>query len=207
VKRFFWFYSLLVVIFTACSSSGSSSVCEQGICVRIEIEGPVQALEPARYIIFVKTEKDISKLPIGLSVLPGITISNVEKIPENATLVYQDKTLWEWQINTKGGEEYSFTGYIILSEPTVSYGIFSYSVFAFFSQPTFGQVTDSVMIYLDAEGKQVEESQAKMELETVFPAPTPRPDMTVVPETPWPTVVWPTETLPASPSPTFPPYP
>ncbi|MFZ3151067.1 MAG: hypothetical protein WA116_05205, partial [Anaerolineaceae bacterium] len=42
------------------------------------------------------------------------------------------------------------------------------------------------------EGKQVEESRAEMELETDFPAPTAPPNLTIVPETPFPTIVWPT---------------
>lgn len=208
MKRFFWLSMLLILLLSACSASSSGAECKEGICVSIEVEGPVQALEPARFIISVKTEKDTNKLPIGLTVFPGVIISDIEKIPENAILVYQDKTKLDWQLNTKGGEEYSFSGHIILSKPTASYGIFSYSVLAYFSQPTFGRVSDSITIYLDAEGKQVEESQAKMELETDFPAPTPPPDLTIIPETPFPTIVWPTNTpLPShtpspSPSPT-----
>ncbi|MGV8049897.1 MAG: hypothetical protein AB2L21_06065 [Anaerolineaceae bacterium] len=201
MKRIFRFSMLLILFLSACSSSSTDAECKEGICISIEVEGPVQALEPARFIISVKTEKDISELPIGLSVFPGVTISDIENIPENASLVYQDETMLDWQINTKGGQEYSFSGYIILSEPTVSYGIFSYSVLAFFTQPTFGRVSDSVTIYLDAEGKQIEESRVKLELETDFPAPTPPPDLTIIPETPFPTIVWPTVTPLPSPSP------
>ncbi|MFZ3150271.1 MAG: hypothetical protein WA116_01155, partial [Anaerolineaceae bacterium] len=51
------------------------------------------------------------------------------------------------------------------------------------------------------EGKQVEESRAEMELETDFPAPTAPPNLTIVPETPFPTIVWPTVTPLPSPSP------
>jgi len=206
MKRFFWFSILLILIFAACSSSDSGAECKDGICISIEIDGPVQALKPARFTILIKSQKDINELPVGLEVFPGVAISDIEKIPENAKPIYQDKTLYDWLINTKGGEEYSFVGQIILSKPTVSYGIFSYTILAFFSQPEFGRVTDSVTIYLDADGNQVDENQAKMELGTEFPiAPTPPLDLTIVPETPMPTVAWPTET--PLPSPTLPAYP
>lgn len=207
MKRIFWFSMLLILLLSACSSSSSGAECKDGTCVSIDVEGPVQALEPARYIVSVKSEKDIIKLPIGLSGFPGVTISDIEKIPENATLVYQDKTKLDWQLNITGGEEYSFSGYIILSKPTASYGIFSYSILAYFSQPTFGRVSDSITIYLNAEGNQVEESRAKMELETDFPAPTPPPDLTIVPETPFPTIIWPTNTPLPILTPTLPSYP
>lgn len=68
-------------------------------------------------------------------------------------------------------------------------------------------MTNSITIYLDAEGKQVEESRAKLELETDFPAPTPLPDLTIVPETPMPTIMWPTDTPLPSPSPSPSPSP
>jgi hypothetical protein len=170
---------LLILVLTACSPSGYS--CKAGICIRISVEGPVQALVPARFVISVKTEKDISKLPIGFNIFPETTLSDIEKFPDNAELVYQDKTILDWTLNTKAGQEYSFIGHIILAKPTVSYGIFSYSVIAHFSQPDFGRVSNSVTIYLDSSGMQVEDGKVKTILQTGFPAPTPPPDLTIVP--------------------------
>jgi hypothetical protein len=207
MKRPLIFSILLIFLLAACSPSGSGAECKEGICISIMIEGPVQALVPARFVISVKTEKDISQLPIGLTIFPEITISDIEKIPENAKLVYQDHTMLSWVINTKGGTEYSLTGHIVLAKPTVSYGIFNYSIMAYFSQPTFGRVTDSITIYLDSSGKQVEEGNAKSALQTDFPAPTPPPNLTIVPETPLPTVAWPTATPPPSPTPSQLAYP
>ncbi len=207
MKRVFACCLLLIIILTACRQSGSGATCKKGICINIEVEGPIQALEPARFIISVRTKNDVSELPIGLSAYSNVTISDIEKIPEGAKLVYQDENMLDWQINTRSDEEYSFVFHIILSKPTVSYGIFSYSVMTFFSQPEFGRVTDSITIYLDAEGKQVEESQVKKILKTGFPPPTPPPDLSVVPETPFPTIVWPTETQLPSPTLSHPSYP
>ena len=205
MKRYIWLSLLIMLLLAACRSNGSGAECSEGICIKIEVEGPVLALVPARFVISVTTEKAISKLPIGLTVFPGMTISDIEKFPENAKLAYQNKTMADWEINTKGGEEYIFSGHVILSKPTVSYGIFNYTLLAFFSQPTFGRVTDSRTIYLDAAGKQVEGSKAKMEMQTDFPVPSQPPDMTVFPQTPMPTVAWPTVT--PLPSPTLPAYP
>lgn len=207
MKRFFWLSMLLMLLLPACSPGSSGAECKEGICVRIEVAGPVQALEPAKFIISVKTKKNINKLPIGLLVFPGVIISDIVEFSENAILVYQDKTQLNWQLNAKEGEEYSFSGHIILSKPTVSYGIFSYTVLAHFSQPTFGRISDSITIYLDAEGKQIEESRAKRMSETDFPLPTPPPDLIVITDTPFPTIVWPTNTPLPSPTPSPSPSP
>ncbi len=207
MKRFFWFYMLLIILLTACASNGSEAECKEGICVNLEVEGPVEALNPTIFVISVKTDKDINNLGISLLGDQTITILDIVKKPDTAKLVYQDDRSMGWLINSKSGEEYVFSGHIILPKPTVSYGIFNYGLIAAAGHPSITQVTDSITIYLDAEGKQIEESQAMMELETVFPAPTPRPDMTIVPETPLPTIVWPTDTPLPSPSPTSPAYP
>ena len=209
MKRFFGFFMIFLSFLTACSSSGSSAECKEGICVSIEVEGPVQALVPARFIISVKTDNDISALPIGLSVFPGITVLDIEKIPDSAKLIYQDKTNLSWYINTRSDKKYSFSGHIILSQPTVSYGIFHYTLLAFFSQPDFGRVTDTIMIYLDSSGKQVDESIALKELQNRQLAPTSPPDLTIVPEATNLIDVWPSITPSPSPTPTItlPAYP
>lgn len=205
MKRLPKFLIFLVLILTACSPNGYT--CKAGICIRISVEGPVQALIPARFVISVKTDKDIKRLPIGFTIYPGLSVSDIEKIPENAKLIFQDHTIIDWEINTIGGKESQFIGHIILAKPTVSYGIFSYSVMAHFSQTDFGRVSNSVTIYLDSSGMQVEEGKVKTILQTGFPAPTPPPDLTIVPETPMPTVAWPTVTPLPSPTPAQPAYP
>jgi hypothetical protein len=209
MKRVSLFSMLLVLLLSACSSSSSGAECKEGICVSIEVESPVQALVPAPFVISIRTEKDISNLGISLYGDRTITILDIEKKPDSAELAYKNDSSMDWWIDTKGGEEYKFTGHVILAKPIVSYGIFSYGLIAAAGHPSITRVTDSVTIYLDAEGKQVEENRAKMELETDFPAPTPPPDLTIIPETPFPTIVWPTNTpLPShtpspSPSPTI----
>ncbi len=201
MKRFFWFSMLLIIVLAACSSSGSGAECKEGICVSIEVEEPIQAMEPARFMISVKTEKDITNLGISLYGDLAITILDIEKKPDEAEITFQKESSMDWQIDAKGEEEYVITGHIILAKPTVSYGIFRYGLIAAAGHPSIARVTDSITIYLDAEGKQVEESQAKMEIETGFPVPTPPPDLTIIPETPFPTIVWPTDTPLPSPSP------
>jgi len=187
-------------------SSDSGAECKDGICVSIKVEGAVQALKPATFVILVKTEKDISNLGISLYGDHTITILDVDKIPETAKIAYEDERSIDWWIDTKSGEEYKISGHVVLAKPTVSYGIFNYGLIAAAGHPSISRVTDSVTIYLDADGNQVDENQAKMELGTEFPiAPTPPPDLTIVPETPMPTVEWSTET--PLPSPTLPAYP
>lgn len=207
MKRSFWFSMLLILLLAACSSSGSGAECKEGICVGIEVEGPVQALEPALFTISVKTEKDVSGLGISLYGDYSITILDIEKKPDGAKLAYQDKRSMDWQIDTKGGEEYIITGHVVFPKPTVSYGIFHYGLIAAANYPSIARVTDSVTIYLDAEGRQVDTSRAKTLMQTDLPLPTAPPDLTIAPETALPTVVWPSATPSPSPSPTAPAYP
>lgn len=207
MKRFFWLSMLLILLLSACSSSSTDAECKEGICVSIEIESPVQALVPTHFVISIKTEKDISNLGISLYGDRTITILDIEKKPDSAELTYKNDSSMDWWIDTKGGEEYLISGHVILAKPTVSYGIFSYGLIAAAGHPSIARVTDSITIYLDAEGNQLEASEAKLLMETEYPLPTPPPDMIVITRTPWPTIIWPTNTPLPSPTPTLPSYP
>jgi len=196
---------LLIIPLVACSPSSSGSECKEGICVSLEVEGPIQALQPIPFVIYFSTEKDITGLEISMYGDISISINDIEKKPDEAKTTFQKDSSLHWQMDAKGGEEYMITGHIILAKPTVSYGIFSYGLIASAGHPSIARVTDSVSIYLDAEGNQVENSKAILEMQTDWPAPTPPPDLTIIPPTPWPTIIWPTETPP--PTATPPVYP
>lgn len=194
MKRVFWSSLLLVLLLSACSTSSSDVECLEGICVSLEVDGPIQALQPVPFVISFSTEKDITGLEISLYGDTNINIIDIDKKPDGAKITFQKESSMHWQIDTKGGEEYVITGHFELPFPTVSYGIFSFGLIASAGHPSIARVTDSVSIYLDAEGNQIENSKAILEMQTDWPAPTPPPDLTIVPPTPWPTIVWPTET-------------
>lgn len=207
MKRCFiaFFMLLLMILLAACSADGAGIQCHEGICIDIEVSGPIKALEPAPFTIRVHTDKDITGLGISLYGDVTISILDVVSMPEEARISYQDERSMDWQIDAKGGEEYVITGHFKLPKPTVSSGIFSYGLIASAGHPSIARVTDSVSIYLDAEGNQVENSKAILEMQTDWPAPTPPPDLTVIPPTPWPTIIWPTETpLPTATPPGYP---
>ncbi len=207
MKRSIIISFILLVLLAACSPNGSGAECKQGICVSLEVLGPIQAMEPAPFIITVKTDKDVTGLGISISGDATVSIIDIEKKPDGAKLGYQDKTSLSWLIDTKGGVEYSFSGHVAFPKPTVSYGVFNYGLIVAAGNPSITRVTDSVTIYMDSSGKQVEEGTAKSAMQTDFPAPTPPPDLTIVPVTPFPTVTWPTETPFPSPTQTQPAYP
>jgi len=207
MKRSIIFSFLFMVLLAACSPSGSGAECKDGVCVSIILETSVQASEPVPFSILVKSEKDVSSLGISLYGDSAITIVDAEKKPAEAQVSYQDKRSIDWKINAKGGVEYKFSGHVIFPKPSASYGVFHYGLIAAAGQPSMGRVTDSVTIYMDSSGKQVEEGNAKTILQTDFPAPTPPPNLTIVPVTPLPTVAWPTATSLPSPTPTQLAYP
>lgn len=205
MKRLFFLFLLLTLLLGSCSADGAGMECRDGICISLTIEEPVQALEPIPFTITVKTDKDISDLGISLSGDATVTILDIEKTPSIAEVGYQNETSVGWLINTKSRETYIFSGHVIFAKPTVSYGVFHYDILVEANQPTIARVTDSVIIYLDAEGKQIDDEQAKRELETELPLPTMPSNMTIVPETPLPTIVWPSATpLPSSAPPAYP---
>lgn len=207
MKRFFWFSMLLILLLSACSASSSGAECKEGICINIDVEGPVQALQPIPFVIYFSTEKDITGLEISMYGDISITINDIEKKPDDIKTTFQKGSSMHWQIDAKGGEEYVITGHITLAKPTVSDGIFSYGLIAAAGHPSIARVTDSITIYLDAEGNQLEESEALLLMETEYPLPTPPPDMIVITRTPWPTIIWPTDTPLPTLTPTLPSYP
>jgi hypothetical protein len=207
MKRSIVFSFLFMILLAACSPSRSGAECKDGFCVSIILETSVQASEPVPFSILVKSEKDVSGLGISLYGDSSITIVDAEEKPAEAQVIYQDKRSIDWKIDAKGGEEYKFSGHVIFPKPSASYGVFSWGLIAAAGHPSMGRVTDSVTIYMDPSGKQVEDSEAKMLLQTDYPAPTPPPDLTIVPDTPMPTVAWPSATPLPSPSPTLPAYP
>ncbi len=207
MKQSMCIFIACIFLLAACSPNGASYECMNGICVRLEITGSVQSLEPVPFILSIKTNNDISHLGISVSGDANITISVIEKYPEGAELAYQDERSRDWWLDTKGGQEYFFTGYVIFPEPSASYGVFHWGLIASAGTPTSIRVTDSVLIYLDATGKQVDENRAR-ELETNWYPPTPPLDLTIVPETPLPTAYFPpTETNVPTPTPTLNAYP
>lgn len=205
MKRILWFSTLLTIILSACSSSSSGAECIEGICIKIEVEGPIQALQPIPFVIYFSTEKDITSLELSMYGGVNIAITDIEKIPDEVETTFQKESSMQWQIDAIGGVEYQITGHIILDKPTASIGIYSYGLIAAAGHPSIARVTDSVTIYLDAEGKQVEENRVELEFGTDIPAPPPPPDLTIIPETPLPTILWPTAT--PLPSPTISPSP
>ena len=211
MKRFFCLFLVLIVGLTACGPGGSGIVCDKGICVDVTIEGPVQALKPALFVITIQAEKDTPGLGVSFSTDPGVTLQDVQSSPKNAKLGYQDKSMLSWQIDAKGGEEYSFSGHVVIDKPTVSYGTSHYGVIVAARQPQISEVRKSFTIYLDPEGKQVDESQGKSAMETDLPLPTDATPYFPVTATPGsnPSVTPPLPSVTPSPlpSPTVPAYP
>ncbi len=197
---------ILTFVFTACSPSGSTFECQNGICIDININNEVQALQPVEFTILVKTEKDVSGLGITI-ISEGIKLEITAK-PEGSELMFQDLRSMDWILNTKGNEEYIFSGIVIFPKPSISYGLSSYGMIVSAILPSAARVTDSVTIYLDSDGKQVDSNQAKILLETEMPGPTSPPDITVVVDTLYPSITPPPQDMP-TPTPTYTdvPYP
>lgn len=210
MKRFFWFVTLLLIILlTACAPGGSATKCQGGVCVAIAVLGPVRASEPAPFTITVKTDKDIVNLGISLEIDSNVTVNDIEKSPVESRQLYKDQNLTSWTINTKGGQEYTISGHVVFQKPALSNGISNYGLSVRVGNSAIRDVTDSTRVYLNAEGEQVDASKAKTELQGTVLAPTPPPDLTIVPETAIPSI----KSLPstATPlpvaSPTVPAYP
>lgn len=197
---------LLILVLTSCSPDGAGYECSEGICISINYEEPVQAMVPAVFKISVITDKDVSDLGISLYNYTNVTIQDIKK-PDTADLLYQSDELLTYIINTIEGEEYIFTGFVVLEKPSGLLGASGYELIAVASQYSGFRVTDSFHIYLNAEGNQLVESEAKLLMETEYPLPTPPPDMIVITRTPWPTIIWPTNTPLPTLTPTLPSYP
>lgn len=208
---------IFIIILSACSPGGSGFQCSEGICIDIEFESPVNSLDPVVFVVKVKTDKDIIGLGISISSDPNSTIHSIDLNTPEAELRYQAEDLVSFRINSKGGITYTYSGLLVLEKSSMAYGISGYRLIAAASLPSGFRVNDSYRLYLDSEGNQLEEGEAKLLMETDLPLPTLPPDVTVLPDTPFPTIIWPTDTplptltptstaTPAA-SQTLPPYP
>lgn len=207
MKRAIRMIILLLLVLTSCSPAGTGYECSEGICIRITYEAPVQATVPAVFKISVKTDKVVDDLVVYVSGHRRVSIQDIKSQPEGALIGYQDDSSIGWRIDTKGGEEYIFTVLMVLEKPEYSYRLNGYELLAVASQVSGFRITDSLYLFLDAEGNQMEESEALLLMETDLPLPTLPPDVTVLPDTPIPTLIWPTNTPLPTLTPTLPSYP
>lgn len=207
MKRFFWYSTILIFLLSACSPSGTGFECQEGICIHIEYSGPVQALEPMPFTISVKTEKDVPRLGVSVYGDLSITILDIEKKPDIAELAYQDDRSLDWRIDTIGGELYTFTGHVLLDKPTATYGLNSYGLIVAASKQAGFRVTDSISIYLDSEGNQVDPETVKLLSETQEFVPFETGIIIFPTYTPYPTIRIPTATATPSAKLTLPSYP
>jgi len=198
---------LLIFLLSACSPAGSGFQCSEGICIDIEFESSERALESAAFVVKIKTDKDITGLGISISSDIHSSIQSIDLNPAEAELRYQAEDLISFRLNTKGGITYTYSGLLIIKKTAMSGGNSVYRLLAAASLPSGFRVTDSCRLYVDAEGNQMDESEAKLLMETDLPLPTLPPDVTVLPDTPFPTIIWPTDTSLPTLTPTLPSYP
>jgi len=209
MRRFLWTPLVLALGLVACNPGGSGFACEGGICLNIKVEEPVQAVKPSLVTLTVRTMNSIPKLGVGLDCYPEVAIEAPLTSPEGADLVQQNERVVTWSIDTKGGQEYSISAYVVLDQSAMADGVFGYQINALASHPTMGIARDSVTIYLDAEGKQTERPKSRggtpvlipATVVTATPGPSPTPTATLTPTA----TATPTPTL--TPTPTEAPYP
>jgi len=212
MKRISWILLFLLLILTACTGQdGAGLNCRESYCIDLSIEEPVIALEPALVTISVQTNQELPKLTVGMYLDLPVAFNQVVQMPENAALTIENDRYLYWQINSIQRDTYLFQASITFPEANIPGNVFYYVVRAKAASPTIGPITDSIIVYLDPEGNQVPETTAKVLLQTEYPVPTPRPDLTVIVPTPFPTPIWRTAEpgSPAYPPPeaTLPPYP
>ena len=131
------FCIFLLASLTACSGASSQSTHEcnkkEGVCVKIKVEEPIVAGEPAIVTITVKGDKDISDLQVGLSATGNVLL-------EEPDLKTWKKTGIGWKVDLKANKEHSSKRklllpveegfyHVVVSVGTPNYGeMVSYSV-------------------------------------------------------------------------------
>lgn len=198
MKRFCWLVTLVALVLTACSSESSGAECREGVCISVRLEGPVKALDPALVVVTLTTDQDIADLYIGIRGDSTVTIHDSVGAPAGAAIILQDETYLTWQFSTIAGQEYTFSGHVIFARLDA---IASYGVEAVASKPAIARVTDYIGIYLDGAGNQMDAAEARSYLELTVFAPTAPADLTIVPFTPFPTLMPLQPTLAASATP------
>jgi len=141
----------------------------------------------------------------------NIQLVDIAIKPNGSEIIFQNSQLIDIKFDTLANQEYTISGRVVYPQQSISYGVVYYRLHALASMPSSAKVQDYEMIYLDSDGNQLDEATANILLETKYPVPTPRPDLTVIVPTPFTTPIWRTAEpgSPAYPPPeaTLPPYP
>jgi len=212
MKNFMIIAIIFLVILTACSGDDGSGIdCRESYCIELSIAEPISALELTLVTVSVQTFQDLPDLAVSLHIDPDVIFYDVIQMPENATFVIDNSRFVHWELSQAQSDTYIYSVRVIFPEPNLSYGIAHFGLDANTSSSSDGPITDGLIVYLGPEGNQIPEATANVILKTGYPVPTPRPDLTVIVPTPFPTPIWRTAEpgLPAYPPPeaTLPPYP
>lgn len=229
-KGNFWIPSFLIIGFfllvvTACGKDSLHFECRVGVCVDLQVAQPVRAGVPEKFSIRVRTDKDVAGLEVTLHAGFLVSILSVEETPANAELTFMDDEDLRWNIDTSGGESYTFSGFVIFANPNAPFGAYYEDLISTAGHPSITRVTDRFIIYLTGDGTQVDEKEARKLMGTgvylpiestweyspsqtphtssPFPRLTPNPSQTIIFRQfyLYPTV---TETIPAYPGPMTP---
>ncbi len=185
--------------------------CYSGVCLRLRVEQPVQAMQPALVTLDVRTAKHQPSVAVRLHTEHWATLQGPVTIPEHAQVSDPGSDLG-WSLEMRRGRTETFTAYAVFAPQGPAEEGYAGVVRAYATTPQGAIVRDSVYIHLDAEGRQVALptrnplTPLPLRMVTVTPGPSPtrRPTRTPLPtRTPRPTPV----TLTITPTPSVTPTP
>jgi len=215
-RRSIIFTVLMLGVLSACTQGSPGATVREGCndygCVTISIEGPVQAMQPAKIQISVKSTQNTEELWVSLTAY-GLDSIYFEKLPEGTkTALEKEKHMgFSWILpNVEANKEYIFEGSVVLVEPPNKMGMHTYRFFVGASYIRSGPILANANIFLDDDGSQMDQELVKDFLETeveilpnetdfiIFPTDTPNPTIRIPTDTPLPTSK---STVPAYPPP------
>lgn len=202
IKRLGFFSIALLMLITACNQGSPQysigEACTDIGCASISVEHPIQAMKPVKVIIRVQLTQINGDLHILL--LSKNLQSFDFELPPEATEDGRNEINAGWEIvNPELNKEYIFQGSIVLNEPNLKPDLSDYGIgiLAGFTQGL--PMHAEVKIYLDGDGK-LANTTPTIEPYVIPILPEPPNNITVVPETPYPTLY-----LTPTPTPTFTP--
>ncbi len=182
---------LLVVLTAVLAGCGGRSAsvgrgqCEEGLCVRMEIDGPVRRGKPIVVQITATSQERISNLGISLMYQDKEIVVDEADGPEPGQVVWRGEWGLDWSVDAQAGQPIILERKIHLPDRKGPIYLMASAM-----TPRGLRVVDSVSIYFSGEKGEIYRSGTLIPVTpppllvyTVTPGPSPTPLPT---NTPWP---------------------
>lgn len=148
-----WLLMVLIIGLTGCAGSAAPSKgeCKKGICIRFEVDEPVEKGKPVTIHIIATTEEDVQDLVVSLMYFDKEIVVDAPDTKEAGQVAWQNEQEIDWMVTTTANQPVVFTRKVHL--PVIEEGVIWFLASAITTEGV--RVTQSLNIYFDHERGEV----------------------------------------------------